>query len=205
VIDALSTQLAAAWRSTSWIEAFAAVLAIVYLLLAIGRRRSCWSAAFISSCLYVLVLFRARLYMESVLNLFYAAMAVYGYRQWRTAAAAGLPEVRRWRWKRHLGGAAGVCALSVVTSLLLRRFTAAAWPFADSLVTWASVFATFLVARKVYENWHWWLLIDSAALILYFNRRLYATVLLFALYLVMILFGMRAWRRGLPVAEGAGA
>ena len=67
------------------------------------------------------------------------------------------------------------------------------------MVTWSSVFAgTFLVARKVYENWHWWLAIDSVSMVLYFTRHLYATMLLFALYLVLILIGMREWRRSLP-------
>jgi len=82
VIEELSVQLASAWDSTSWVEIIAAVLAVVYLLLAIKQRQSCWAAAFVSSCLYVWVLFGARLYMESALNAFYAAMAVYGYWQW---------------------------------------------------------------------------------------------------------------------------
>ena len=43
------------------------------------------------------------------------------------------------------------------------------------MVAWASVFATFLVARKVYENWHWWLIIDSASACLYFTSGLYLT------------------------------
>jgi nicotinamide mononucleotide transporter len=68
----------------------------------------------------------------------------------------------------------------------------------DSMVTWSSVFATFLVARKVYENWHWWLVIDAVGLCLYVSRRLYLTALLFGLYLVLIVVGMRQWRRTLP-------
>ncbi len=83
MIEALSIQLVSAWRTTSWVEILAVVLAIAYLLLAIRQSIACWLAAFISSCLYVWVLFGARLYMESVLNVFYAAMAVYGFRQWR--------------------------------------------------------------------------------------------------------------------------
>jgi nicotinamide mononucleotide transporter len=186
-----------AWDLTSGIEVAAAGLAVAYLLLAIRQRISCWIAAFISSCCYVWVLFGARLYMESVLNGFYAAMAVYGYWQWRHGTSGGALRITRWPIARHVGALLGVVALSVVSSFFLRRFTPAAWPFIDSMVTWASVFATFLVARKVYENWHWWLLIDSVSLGLYFTRRLYVTMLLFALYLVLIVIGMREWRRSL--------
>jgi nicotinamide mononucleotide transporter len=200
VIDQLSIQLVNAWGGTSWIEILAVVLAVAYLLLAIRQSIGCWVAAFVSSCLYVWVLFGARLYMESVLNAFYAAMAIYGFWQWRERSGGAALEVTRWSAGRNVLGAVGVLGLSLVTSYFLRRFTPAAWPFADSMVSWASVFATFLVARKVYENWHWWLLIDSASLCLYFMRGLYLTMALFALYLVLIVIGMREWRRSLPRA-----
>jgi nicotinamide mononucleotide transporter len=196
-VNELSVQLVSAWRSTGWIEIVAAVLAVAYLLLAIKQRKSCWVAAFVSSCLYVWVLFCARLYMESALNAFYAVMAVYGYWQWTRGEAGRELRTSRWPVSRNAMGLLAVICLSCVSSFFLRRFTPAAWPFADSMVTWASVFATFLVARKVYENWHWWLVIDSASLCLYCNRRLYVTTLLFGLYLVMIVAGMREWRRGL--------
>lgn len=199
----LSAQLISAWRTTSWIEIAAVVLAVAYLVLAIAQKLECWVAAFISSCLYVWVLFGARLYMESALNAFYAAMAVYGYWQWQQGGGGTGLEVRRWPLRRHAQGLLGVVGFSAVSWFFLHRYTPAAWPFVDSLVTWSSVFATFLVARKVYENWHWWLIIDSVSLCLYFNRRLYLTMLLFALYLILIAIGMREWRRSLPPARHA--
>jgi nicotinamide mononucleotide transporter len=203
VISQLSVQLVSAWRDTSWAEITAAALAVAYLLLAIRQRLECWVAAFVSSCLYVWVLFGAHLYMESALNAFYAAMAVYGFRQWQRGSGGGALAVCRWPVARHVAGALSVIALSLISSYYLRRFTPAAWPFVDSMVTWSSVFATFLVARKVYENWHWWLVIDSVSLCLYSARGLYLTMLLFGLYLVLIVIGMRQWRRTLPQAAYA--
>lgn len=203
MIHDLSAQLVSAWHDTSWIEFIAVVLAVAYLLLAIGERLSCWVPAFISSVLYVWVLFDARLYMESVLNAFYAAMAVYGFWQWQHGKDGGALTVNRWPIARHAIAASGIVALSLVTAFFLRRYTPAALPFPDSMVAWSSVFATFLVARKVYENWHWWLLIDSVSVYLYYTRHLYATMLLFALYLVLIVIGMREWRRSLLMAANA--
>jgi nicotinamide mononucleotide transporter len=202
VIDTLSVQLAGAWRTMSGTELIAAALAVAYLLLAIRQSISCWIAAFVSSCLYVWVLFGARLYMESVLNAFYAAMAVYGFWQWRAGAGAVL-HVHRWPLARHALGLAGVVALSACSGYFLHRFTPAASPFLDSMVTWASVFATYLVARKVYENWHWWFIIDAVTLCLCYSRRLYLTMLLFALYVALIIVGMREWRRSLRFATHA--
>jgi nicotinamide mononucleotide transporter len=203
VIRDLSIQLVSAWHDTSGVELIAAALAVAYLLLAIRQRIECWAAAFVSSCLYVWVLFTARLYMESLLNAFYAAMAVYGFWQWRRGGEGTALAVSRWPLLRHAAGVLGVLCLSAISSYFLGRFTPAAWPLMDSMVAWSSVFATFLVTRKVYENWHWWLVIDSVSLCLYFSRHLYLTVLLFAAYLVLIVIGMRQWRRTLPAAAYA--
>jgi nicotinamide mononucleotide transporter len=200
VTNALMVQLARAWSTTSWTEILAVVLALAYVLLAIRQSIVCWVAAFVSSCLYVWVFFGARLYMDSLLNLFYAVMAVYGFWQWRSVDQNGAHHVRRWSPSANALAAAGILALSAVSGYFLRRYTPAVSPFVDSMVTWASIFATFLVARKVYENWHWWLVIDAASLCLYFTRGLYLTVLLFALYLALIVIGMREWRRSLPLA-----
>ncbi len=194
MIGAALAALVEAWASTSAVELAGAALAVAYLALAIRERSACWAAAFTSSCLYVWVLFGAHLYMESMLNAFFAFMAAYGYWQWRRGAHGGPLVVCRWRWPRHALGVAAVIVLSAATAAVLRRYTQAASPFADSMVTWASAYATFLVARKVYENWHWWFVIDAVSLVLYFTRHLYVTMLLYAAYLVMIVAGMRAWR-----------
>jgi nicotinamide mononucleotide transporter len=203
VIRELSVQLVSAWHDASWIELIAAGLAIAYLVLAIGQHISCWIAAFVSSCLYVWVFFQAHLYMDSALNLFYAVMAAYGFWQWQQGKEGMQLPVTRWPLPKHLGALALVFLLSLITSSILRRYTPAALPFLDSLEFWASIYATYLVARKVYENWHWFFVIDALCVGLYFNRRLFATMLLFGVYLVLIVIGMREWRRTLPAAHAS--
>jgi nicotinamide mononucleotide transporter len=197
MIHDLSIRLVSAWHDTSWIELLAAVLALAYVPLAIGQRLSCWPAAFVSSVLYVWVFFSARLYMESALNAFFAAMAVYGFWQWRQGKGGGALPVTRWPLPRHALALLGIIAAAAVNAFFLARFTPAANPFIDSMLTWSSVFTTFLVARKVYENWHWWLVIDSVAVCLYFTRHLYLTMLLYGVYVTLCVIGMREWRRSL--------
>ena len=205
MIHDLSVQLASAWHETSWVELLAATLALLYVPLAIGQRLSCWFAAFVSSILYVWVFFSARLYMESALNAFFAAMAVYGFWQWRQGREGGALAVSRWPLLRHAQALMAIAAVAGINAYFLARFTPAANPFIDSMLTWSSVFTTFLVARKVYENWYWWLLIDSVSASLYFTRHLYLTMLLYAVYVVLCVIGMREWRRSLPSAAYAAA
>jgi nicotinamide mononucleotide transporter len=198
VIHDLSVLLASAWHETSWIEILAAALALAYVPLAIWQRLSCWFAAFSSSALYAWVFFGAHLYMDSGLQLLFAGMAVYGFWQWQHGKGGAALAVSSWPIGRHALAALLIGAVSLLNAFLLHRYTSAAAPLIDSLVTWSSVFATFLVARKVYENWHWWVVIDSVSLCLFFTRHLYLTVLLYGLYVALSVIGMREWRRSLP-------
>jgi nicotinamide mononucleotide transporter len=173
----------------------AVVLAIAYLVLAIRQNIWCWAAAAVSTLLYLYIMFEARLYMESVLQLFYLAMAGYGWHQWRRGGEGGTElAVSTWPWRAHVVAVGSVLLLVIVSGELLTRYSDAALPFLDSLTTWGAVVATFMVARKILENWIYWFVIDAVSIFLYLNRDLYFTSVLFAAYLVMIVIGYRSWR-----------
>ena len=84
--------------------------------------------------------------------------------------------------------------LSLASGRLLAINTAAALPWLDSFISWASLLATWMVARKVLENWLYWFAIDSLSLGVFLSRGLYLTAVLFAVYLVLIVIGYRRWR-----------
>ena len=71
--------------------------------------------------------------------------------------------------------------------------TGAAFPYADSFTTVAAILATYMVARKVLENWIYWFAIDSISVYLFLSRELYLTAFLFLIYLFIIVFGYRSW------------
>ena len=63
-----------------------------------------------------------------------------------------------------------VVAASVVNGWLLAHNTDAAAPYIDSFVTWGSVVTTWMVARRVIENWLYWVVVDAVAAWLYFTQ-----------------------------------
>ncbi len=172
------------------------MLAVLYLLLAIRQNIWCWLCAGISTAIYVALFLNARLYMESALNVFYFAMAVYGWSVWHRGSSEGreLP-VSVWRAATHAYAITAIIAASLSSGYLLSRYTDAAFPYVDSLTTWAAIWATFLVARKVLENWWYWIVIDIASIFIYWSRDLQLTSLLFVVYVVMIPFGLISWTR----------
>jgi nicotinamide mononucleotide transporter len=172
------------------------VLAIAYLVLVIRQNIWCWLCAGISSAIYVWLFFVTRLYMESLLYGFYVGMAVYGWVMWRRGAQddAGSP-VRVWPRSTHLVAIVAILTLGTATGWYLDNFTHAAYPYADSMTTYAAIWTTFLVARKVLENWWYWLVIDVVSIFIYWSRELELTALLFVLYVILIPIGLRQWQK----------
>jgi nicotinamide mononucleotide transporter len=190
----LSDALLEYFRATSPIELVAMALALVYLLLAIRVSAWCWPLAFVSSALYVYVFAGARLYMDAVLNIFFAAMAVYGWYQWRYGGPShGVLPISRTPSRVHLAALATILLLTLVSGSVLGRYTNQAWPYIDSCIAWASVVTTWLAARKFLENWWYWIAIDALAVPVYINRHLGVTALLFGLYVVLAAIGLRSW------------
>lgn len=177
-------------------EVIAVLTAIAYLVLAIRQNIWCWLFAAISTSIYIALFFVEKLYMESALNVFYLAMAVYGWFAWRAGGTDDLP-VSSWPLTRHAVAVIVVVAFTAASGYLLETFTDAAFPFADSLTTWAALWTTFLVARKVIENWWYWLVIDGVLVVMFWHRDLELTALLYFAYLLMIPFGLISWRRSM--------
>ena len=184
------------------LEVVAVVAAILYLLFAIRENIWCWLFAGISTAIYVYLFIHARLYMESALNVFYFGMAIYGWSVWyfgRTREHE-LP-VSVWPLPVHVYAISTVIGLSLISGYALSVYTDAAFPYVDSLTTWSAIWATFLVARKVLENWWYWLAIDAASVIIYWMRDLQLTSLLFVAYVLMIPFGLISWTRSWREAQ----
>jgi nicotinamide mononucleotide transporter len=177
-------------------EGAAVLLGIAYLLLAMRESLWCWYAAFASTAIFLVLFWRVSLLMESALQVYYLAMAVYGWWHWQHGSRDhGEPAISSWGGRQHLLALGSVLAVSGVSGLLLSRYSTAALPYLDSFTTWGSVLTTWMVARKILENWLYWLLIDSVSIYLYLDRALYLTALLFLAYVVIALLGYYQWRK----------
>ena len=192
VINTIAHQL----LQNSLLELAAVIFAVAYLVLAVRENSLCWYAAGISTLIFLFIFWDVKLYMESGLQIYYLGMAFYGWYQWRGAnrETANL-RVSKWRAKQHVIALALIATLTFISGSLLNSGTDANLPYLDSFTTWASVVTTFMVARKILENWFYWLVIDSVSIYLYLDRELYFTSLLFAIYIVIIFFGWFAWNR----------
>jgi nicotinamide mononucleotide transporter len=182
----------------NWVnlETLAVALGVAYLVLAMRENSLCWYCAFFSTALYVWIFGDVSLYMESALNVYYMGMAIYGWFQWQRGGInhEGL-EIIRWTAKQHGLAISAIVLAALVSGYLLSIGTDARLPYLDSLTTWGSILTTVMVARKVLENWLYWIVINSISIYLYLDRGLEQTASMFMLYLVLAILGYYAWRK----------
>jgi nicotinamide mononucleotide transporter len=179
---------------SSW-ELLAVILAIAYLLLAVRENVLCWLFAFVSTAIYTVLFWDVSLLMDSALNVYYMAMAVFGWYQWtRGGPGSNALAVHTMSIRQHVRVIVTVAILSLVSGYLLSEYSNAAWPYVDSFTTWASVITTYLVTRKYLQNWLYWIVIDAVSVPLYIDRGLNLTALLFMAYIVIAVFGYVSWR-----------
>jgi len=195
LLDAVSAALAA----MSWLEIASVAFGLAYLVLAVRQNILCWAAALVSTLLSLVLFYDARLYPETALQVFYAAMAVYGWWQWRHGGRPGeraekdLP-VSIWPLRYHAFAIGGSIAAALALGTALSR-TNAAFPYLDSFTSVGAVITTYMVAKKILENWVYWLVIDGITLYIYWQRSLYLYAALFVVYLVLVVIGFCRWRR----------
>jgi nicotinamide mononucleotide transporter len=175
------------------IEIVAVVFAIAYLALAIRQSVWCWPAALVSVTLFAILFFTSRLYMQSALQFYYFGMAIYGWFEWQRGGERHTGVTVHW-WPPvlHVAVIAAVVVVSVVLGWLLSR-TDAAFPYLDSFATVAALVTTFMVARKVIENWIYWFVIDLVLVYMSWQSELPWTAGLYALYLIMVVIGFVSW------------
>ena len=186
----------------NWFEIVAAILAIAYLILAMLEDIRCWVAWIISSLMYFFVMYSANLYMEALLQIFYIFIGLYGLYQWRFKAdKKDALKITTWSVKNHLIVISALVFLTSLSGYILTIYTAAASPFIDAFTTWGAIAASYLVAKKILENWFYWFVIDFVSVFLFISRELYPTALLFIVYLVLVVIGYSAWRKSWQLAD----
>ena len=178
------------------LEIVAALVGAVSVYLGVRQSLWSWPTAILNVMLYAVVFHGVRLYADMGLQLVYAALSCYGWYEWRFGGArrTELPVTRTpTRTWPLLAGIAVVAAIAL--GWAFARFTDAAIPYLDSALTAVSLVAQWMMTRKRLEHWLVWIAVDLVYVPLFLSRHLYATAVLYAVFLGLAVAGYRAWRR----------
>lgn len=133
--------------------------------------------------------------MQAILNFYYMGMAIYGFMLWNKHSENNETlHVSSWPLHKHLTFIIGASILSLSIGYYLSASSETRLPYLDSAVMVFSVVNTWLMAQKVLENWLYWLVIDAAAIYLYSQTGYYVTIIMFAVYLILAIYGYIEWK-----------
>ena len=175
----------------NWITVCAVISGILYIILAAKENVWCWLAASISVCLYMYINYDLGYYSQSVLQIFYLFMAIYGYVMWNKLD----PErIKEWSAKKHLFIIFIGAIITFIIGFILTEYVEdSEQPILDSLTTVFSVFACYMVAKKVLGNWLYWIVIDSLIIYLYYIQGEFILALQFLVYIIIAVYGYFSW------------
>jgi nicotinamide mononucleotide transporter len=193
-------ELFARWLSEHYIEALGTIIGILYIFFSIRQNIFTWPTGIVTSALYVLVFFQSKLYAMMGLQVYYVFISIYGWHYWLKGAKNKNQEktpVTRLPNKNLLWLIPATGFIYLAIFFILKKYTDSPVPHLDSLTTSLSIVATWMLARKVIENWLVWILVDAVSVGLYFYRGLWATTILFLVYTVMAIAGYFEWKKDL--------
>ncbi|MBH2000104.1 MAG: nicotinamide mononucleotide transporter [Sphingomonadaceae bacterium] len=185
------------------VEWVAAALGLVNIVLV--ARRSLWNYPFgiAMVTLYFFVFFEAKLYSDSLLQIFFLLINLYGWWNWVRSEKRddGGIAVEHLDQRARLHWLIGTAVASVAWGMAMARFTDAAAPFIDAAIAGMSVTAQLLQSQRKVESWILLIAVDALATGLFWSRGLIATSILYAIFFAIALWGLVAWRRTMERAS----
>jgi nicotinamide mononucleotide transporter len=195
------------WLSNNYIEIFGAVTGILYVIFEIRQNLWLWPVGIITSTVYIWVFFTGKLYADMSLQGYYLIISILGWYWWVRGAglrAQGTGQkidnklnVSRLTFKTGIVLAIVFLVLYFIMWFVLNKLTDSPVPQWDSFITSLSIIATWMLARKIYEHWYLWIVVNTTASILFSTRALYPTVILYVVYCAMSFVGLIEWKKSL--------
>lgn len=185
-------------RATGWIQAVAAITALVSVWLCIGAQLTTWGWGIVSVIAYGVVFWQSKLYANAWLQiLYYLPISLYGWRTWLRQGPKhenDLP-VMDLSAKAHALCWLAVLPLSALIVFYLKQKTNDPSPLWDGVTTGLAIVAQYMQARKWLPNWYMWIVADAISIGLFYSQRLGLTALIYLVFTLMCLSGYREWAR----------
>jgi len=197
-----------------WLEIFGVITGILYVILEVRQNKWLWPLGIVTSAVYVYVFFSGKFYADMGLQVYYVLISIYGWYYWsRGIKNSGIDSsntkvnsvstpkvelpVTRIQTKTAFVLFLIFMAIWLGIFLVLKEFTDSSVPVGDSFTTAMAVVATWMLARKIIEHWFLWIISNAVSIGLYSYKGLYPTIVLYAVYFGMAIYGYFEWQKSM--------
>ncbi|MFQ3363820.1 MAG: nicotinamide mononucleotide transporter [Candidatus Azotimanducaceae bacterium] len=191
----------------NWLELAGVISGLVCVWLLIKENVLTFPVGLIYALITVIVVARANLFADVLLNLYYVLMNAYGWYYWVYGGAQqrqqGILKPIRTSKLTNLNLVAVTLLGSVLMGWVFSEFSNADLAYADSFTTVASFTAMWMTARKHLYSWVAWFIIDAVQIVLYLTKGvdgqpgLFLYAGLYTVYLAMAVIGFRSWQKSM--------
>ncbi len=185
------------------LEIIAAGFGFLSVWFCIIRNSWTWPTGLVQVLLLISVFYHAKLYADMVLHVIYVGLQIFGWVTWQKSKRISQPSnagleivaVRSLTLRGNIACVLVTIFLTIAFSSILTLWTDAELAIADSFVAAASLVAQYLLATRYFENWIYWIVIDTFGVGLFAYKELYPTAILYAFFWGMAIVGFVAWKR----------
>lgn len=180
-----------------WWQWIGCISGLIYIFTAACKWNHCWIYGFVSAIAIAVVDYSVtHLYMDALLHILYAALAILGLFLWnKPGSEKNVMKVSRMSKQNYLGYLLLSGLIAGAAGYLLQTQTDACYPYIDAFVSTLSVFATFLVIYRILDVWSYWLAVNLASIYLYWQTGAPLFSVLYIAYFISNLLKWRYWRK----------
>lgn len=174
---------------------------LVYLYLEYKASIWLWLVGIIMPAIDMVLYFKAGLYADFGMAIYYCLIAVYGFAVWRfghQAKKEGEMPVMHFPLCFVFPAIAMLGLVWYVIWWILSTQTNSTVPLTDAFTTALSIVAMWALARKYAEQWLLWLVVDAVCCVLYIYKGIPFKACIYGIYTVFAVFGYRKWLSMIP-------
>lgn len=200
-------------HGVSYVEFVGTVLGLISVFLASRANIFTWPTGIANAIFFLVIFYQIHLYSDMFLQMYFCGMGVYGWFSWKYKAAHHQSEIRTLTNNQRLRLGVLIALVVVVVGTLISQIHLilpqvfdhpASYPYVDTFIAISSILATILLARRIFETWVLWILVDITSIGLYSVKGVKLIAFEFVIFLALAVLGIltwyRLWRDGRPVA-----
>jgi nicotinamide mononucleotide transporter len=186
------------WAICNWIELFGTISGLLYIWFSIRHSIWLWPIGLLTSAAYIIVFYQSKLFADMSLQVYYLIVSIYGWFHWvfgkqklDKTGELKISKLKPYQWIIAITA----CVFLTIAYYPLGKYFGASYPIWDGLITGGSIVATWMLTRKIIEQWIFWIIIDGASIGLVIAKERYLTVILMTVYTVMAFVGYMKWKK----------
>ena len=188
----------------SYVEFIGTVLGLISVFLAARANIFTWPTGIANAIFFLVIFYQIQLYSDMFLQMYFCCMGVYGWFTWKYKAAHHQSEIRSLSNANRLRLALFIGVVTLVAGTLIGRIhlllpqvfeKPASFPFVDTFIAISSILATILLARRIFETWVLWILVDITSIGLYSIKGVRLIAVEFVIFLGLAVLGIISWRK----------